>query len=617
MPLDRAAPPGSRSGARAATGARLHWCGGRLAAAAPGLMRDGTGSGSWSCRRGCTRVAGGRVGRAAAMTCRDAAPPETARPRPRTRPRAQVAPPACRPARSAFFGRGIGIADAPRASVFALAHHHAGLAPGAALLPAQAALVQGAPDRERADPGQPVWSLAQGFLQQAQGPRRRAVLLALGRARPFGQNALLRVSAIADPGSASMARLHGREPVAVEVADPGGDRLIVPSSDLVGGSRVARAIRNGQQHSSALDLRGGSTERAAQAGQGDPFVRSEWAQRVFAVARHGTPQSTRITPSLYQSSRQMTHEEVRATLARVFERFALLRNGRAVQRDFAEHGLKMPRLIQHGAEAGRIVWVRPTYQMIQQVLTSPVYAGFFVYGRRKQEVSPGDPPLVAERRRPMEEWDIIVPDTYPAYIGYDQYLVNRRHLRDNLYNFAAKGRGAPREGRALLQGLVVCGRCGRRMSVSHGSHHLRYQCRRAQADYAAPLCQAFPVTYLDRALGELFLEAVKPAAIETTLAALAVLERERRARDRHWQLRIDRARYEAQRAQRQYDAIEPENRLVARTLEARWNAALEALEQLEQEYTVVRRTELLPLDEADRQAVWRLAEDLPALWGAA
>jgi len=164
---------------------------------------------------------------------------------------------------------------------------------------------------------------------------------------------------------------------------------------------------------------------------------------------------------------------------------------------------------------------------------------------------------------------------------------------------------------------VVCGRCGRRMSVSHGSHHLRYQCRRAQADYAAPLCQAFPAIHLDRALGDLFLEAVKPAAIETTLAALAVLERERRALDRHWQLRIERARYEAQRAQRQYDAIEPENRLVARTLEARWNAALEAIEQLEQEYAVVRRTELLPLDEVDRQAVRRLAEDLPALWGAA
>jgi DNA invertase Pin-like site-specific DNA recombinase len=310
-------------------------------------------------------------------------------------------------------------------------------------------------------------------------------------------------------------------------------------------------------------------------------------------------------------------DEVRETLALIFERFALLRNARAVHRHFAERALKMPRLLQQGAEAGRIVWVRPTYQMIQQVLTSPVYAGVFVYGRRKREVGPGDPPLVAERRRPVEEWDIVVPGVYPAYVSHDQFLLNQRHLQDNLYNFAAKGRGAPREGRALLQGLVVCGRCGRRMSVSHGSRYLRYQCRRAQIDYGTPLCQAFPAARLDHAAGELFLEAVRPAAIETTLAALAVLERERQALDRHWRLRIERARYEAQRAQRQYDAIEPENRLVARSLETRWDTALRVLEQLEQEYAVARRTELLPLDEAERRAVRDLAEDLPALWRAA
>ena len=288
-----------------------------------------------------------------------------------------------------------------------------------------------------------------------------------------------------------------------------------------------------------------------------------------------------------------------------------------MQRYFLEHGLAMPRLIQQGAEAGRIAWVRPTYQMIQQVLTSPVYAGVFVYGRRRREVSPGDPPIVADRRRPVEEWDIVVPGIYPAYVSYDRYLLNRRQLHDNLYNFAKKGRGAPREGRALLQGLVVCGRCGRRMAVSHGSRYHRYECRRAQLDDAAPQCQAFPVLYLDRAIGALFLAAVQPAALQTTLAALAVLERERQALDRHWQLRLERARYEAQRAQRQYDATEPENRAVARELETRWNTALQALEQLEQEYAVVRRTELLPLDEAERPTVRRLAEDLPALWHAA
>lgn len=309
--------------------------------------------------------------------------------------------------------------------------------------------------------------------------------------------------------------------------------------------------------------------------------------------------------------------QVRATLGLLFERFALLRNARAVQRYFLEHGLAMPRLIQQGAEAGRVVWVRPTYQMIQQVLTSPVDAGVFVYGRRQRQVAPGEPPIVADRRRPVEEWDIVVPGIYPAYLSYDQYLLNRRLLHDNLYNFAAKSRGAPREGRALLQGLVVCGRCGRRMSVSHGSRYLQYQCRRAQMDYAAPQCQAFSAPYLDRAIGELFLAAVQPAVLETTLAALTMLERGRRTLDRHWQLRLERARYEAQRAQRQYDATEPENRSVARELETRWNTALEALERLEQEYVVVRRTELLPLDEAEERTVRRLAEDLPALWHAA
>src|SRR3954466_9973700 len=271
------ARPGLRSGARAATGAGPHWCRGWLIAAAPGRWRDGTGSGSWSSRRGCIRAAGWPAVRAAARIRRHAARLERDQPRPRTRPTAQAAPPACRPARSAFFRRRIGIADAHHAGL-ALAHHHAGFAPGAALLPAQTGLVQGAPDRKRADLWQPIRSVAQGFLQQAQGPRRRAVLFALRGSRPFRQDALLRISAIADPWSAPMAGPHGGEPVAVEAADPGGDRLGVPSSDLVGGSRVARAIRNGQERSGALDLRGGGAERAAQAGQLLALIRSERAK---------------------------------------------------------------------------------------------------------------------------------------------------------------------------------------------------------------------------------------------------------------------------------------------------------------------------------------------------
>src|SRR5215210_1598892 len=300
------ARPGSRSGAREATGAAPHWCSGGLAAAAPGLMRDGTGSGSWLCRRGCTRAVAWPGVRAAATTHRDAVRPETARPRPHTRPTAQAGRQACRPARSAFFGHRIGIADAHHA-VLALARRDAGLAPGAAFLPAQAGLVQRAPDRIGADPGQPVWSVAQGSLQQAQGPGRRAILLALRGSRHLGQNALLLVDAIAEAWPSAVTWLHSRQPVAVEAADPGREGLGVPSSDLVGCRRVGCAISDGQQGSGALNLRGGSAERTAQAGQLLALIRGERAQGVFLVARDGTPRGRRIASPIYQISQQVTH----------------------------------------------------------------------------------------------------------------------------------------------------------------------------------------------------------------------------------------------------------------------------------------------------------------------
>src|SRR5215207_9281609 len=254
MPVEQATPPECRSGARAATGAGLHWCCEPPVAAAPGLMRDGTGSGSWSCRRGCTRAVAGPVALLAAMTRRHAARPERGPPRPRTRPTAQAVRPACKPARSAPFYRRIRI-DAGNRAMLAPAPHHPGLAPGAALLPAQAGLVQRTPDRIGADLRQPVIRLAQSSLQQAQRPGRRTVLFALWGSRPFGQDALLRVSAIADPRATPMPRPHRGEPVAVEAADPGREGLGVPSSDLVRRRRVAGPIRNGQKSAGALGER--------------------------------------------------------------------------------------------------------------------------------------------------------------------------------------------------------------------------------------------------------------------------------------------------------------------------------------------------------------------------
>ena len=309
--------------------------------------------------------------------------------------------------------------------------------------------------------------------------------------------------------------------------------------------------------------------------------------------------------------------QVRTVLQTIFDQFALLQTGRAVQRYFLAHQLEMPRYVQSGPDAGRLYWVRPTYQMFQQVLTNPAYAGLFVYGRRRHQVQPGDPPRSVLHRQLREEWEIVVPQVYPAYITEAQYATNRAMLQANRYSFAQRRLGAPREGAALLVGIIVCGRCGRRMTPNYGSDWRVYHCRREQMAYAVPQCQSFPQRYLDALVQELFFEAVQPARLATLLTALDALEQERQALERHWHLKLERARYGVQLAQRQYDAVDPDNRLVAHELETRWNTALATLQRLEQEYAAARRAELAPLTEAEQQAVRQLADDLPTVWAAA
>src|SRR6266567_4627193 len=280
----------------------------------------------------------------------------------------------------------------------------------------------------------------------------------------------------------------------------------------------------------------------------------------------------------------LADDEVQWTLHTLFERFARLQNARAVQRSFQAEGLLMPRFVQDGTDQGHLVWVKPTYQMLTQVLISPVYAGMFVYGRRVQQTRPGDPPHRFAHRLPEEEWEIVVSGVYPAYITEEQYARNREQLRANMYNFIHRRPGAPREGTALVQGLVLCGRCGRRMQVHYSKQGPRYVCRDDAMRYATSTCQSFGQRYLDEAICGCFFEAVKPAQLEMLLAALSTLEQERQTREKGWQLRLERARYAVRLAERQYDAVDPENRLVARALEKRWNEALEAQSLLEREY---------------------------------
>jgi hypothetical protein len=211
-----------------------------------------------------------------------------------------------------------------------------------------------------------------------------------------------------------------------------------------------------------------------------------------------------------------------------------------------------------------------------------------------------------------EEAEVFLPDRMPAYITWDRYQRNQAQLQSNR---AAWG-GAPRAGSALLSGVINCGRCGMRMIAQYNNngHAARYVCMSMKSTYGEPFCQSLTAAPLDALITRLVLQALEPAALEASLALAADLEAERAALDLHWQQRLERARYDVERARRQYTACEPENRLVARSLERAWEEALTEETRLKADYERIRRERLAAPSAAELSAIRNLAQDLPALW---
>ena len=314
-------------------------------------------------------------------------------------------------------------------------------------------------------------------------------------------------------------------------------------------------------------------------------------------------------------------EEVQERLRLVFVKFRELRSAKAVMRYLRRGGLLLPVRPLHGPAPHDVVWRAADSARVIHILKNPAYAGAYVYGRRRPDPlrrQPGSERIGTVAVAP-EDWSICLKDAHPAYLDWDEFMANRRQLADNVARYDAGRPGAPRKGNGLLQGIVSCGRCARRMCLRYSGPHGDYPVYVCVADHSSegrPRCQEVRALAVDAEVERLILAALTPDRIVLAIAAAGEIEEETRAMERQWSLKRERARYDAERARRQYDAVEPENRLVARSLERVWEERLRRMDQIEHEYNAWRREQVISVSDADRQEILALGEDLPGLWHA-
>jgi DNA invertase Pin-like site-specific DNA recombinase len=315
-------------------------------------------------------------------------------------------------------------------------------------------------------------------------------------------------------------------------------------------------------------------------------------------------------------------EEVQHAVGLVFALFDQLGSALAVVKHFADNHLRFPDRLWGKARDGELCWRPLSHPRVLSVLHNPRYAGAYVYGRTqtRTQTLPGETPRIKGRTRQVAPaaWPIVRHNAHPGYVSWEQFLRNQQRLQDNRTNDTEDRRGAAREGNALLQGIVLCGRCGRRMSVRYykdGATPI-YECNQLHSHHARPTCQFLRGDGVNAAVADLFLRAIQPAELEVALATLEDIEARARQADRQWQLRLERVRYEADLARRRFVAVDPENRLVARSLEREWNDKLAELERLEREHATVLPLSARQVSGEERQRILALAADVPALWRA-
>jgi len=309
--------------------------------------------------------------------------------------------------------------------------------------------------------------------------------------------------------------------------------------------------------------------------------------------------------------------QVQEAIRGVFAKFREVGSARQVTLWYREEQIPLPHLTP-GTRGHEISWKPPTNGRVRQMLKNPCYAGAFAYGRTASRTVVGEdrPRRSYGHTTPLDAWPVLIRDHHPGYISWDDYLRNQEILEANLARRADERSGAPKNGPALLAGLLRCGRCGRKLQVvysGHGGRVPRYTCSGGRVQRGSGACLNVGSLRLDEAVAACVLDAVAPVGIE---AALEAGEQEARQDDEKrtaLELALEKARYQAGRAQRQYDAADPDNRLVAGELETRWNHALHTVADLEArvQAATAQRPSLQP---GERERLFELGVDLHQLW---
>ena len=309
--------------------------------------------------------------------------------------------------------------------------------------------------------------------------------------------------------------------------------------------------------------------------------------------------------------------QVQQALRTLFETYERAGSACAVVRFFREQSLLFPRRLRRSPNKGQLVWGPLGHNRVLQTLHNPRYAGAFVYGRFRMCKNRNG--RDSFQKLPQDQWHTLLPDTHPGYITWEQFQQNQQRFREYAQAFGLDRRKSPPgQGPALLQGLVVCGICGQRMTVRYHSRKGRldtnYLCQRHGIEYAQPICQGIPGGGIDQAIGELLVQMMEPVTLEVALTVQQELQSRLEEADQLRHQQVERARYEADLAQNRYMQVDPNNRLVADSLEADWNEKLRALTQAQEQYEQQCQADRAVFDKQSKARVLSLATDFPRLW---